>query len=474
MSSEDRIADTLRSKARSLDHGARFPSVRALVEAYTASPVTVNRAMAQLVREGFLVTRPGDGTFVSKARPDAAAIDSSWQLSVLGAGPDPVRTAPFYPKASALPLGVGYADESLQPLELLAKATRRAASRAAAWSRVPVEGHPELRRWFARDVGGDATADDVLLVAGGQAALATAFRTLVPFGGAMLVESPTYFGAIAIARELGLRLVPIPTDDEGIRVDLVEAALKSSGARVLYLQPAFANPTGLTLSRERRDALLEIVHRCAAFIVEDDYARDLAFASAPPPPLFRDGRDAVVYVRSLTKSTAPGLRVAAIVARGPVVKRLGTMRATEDAFLSGLLQETALELVHASGWNGHVRSVRAELRKRRDALVSAMANDFPTARITRIPEGGFSVFIGLPEGLDDVGFVEAAERAGVQITAGTPWFPGSKTGDFIRISVAGATVSELERGVARLGVCADELLGGKRPPTTSGRRVPKR
>lgn len=442
--------------------------MRALVETYAASPVTVNRAMAQLVREGYLVTRPGDGTFVSKPRAETRPLDSSWQLSVLGAGPDPVRSAPFHPKASALPLGVGYADESLQPLDLLAKATRRAASRPSAWSRVPVEGNLELRRWFARDVGGGATAEEVLLVAGGQAALATTFRTLVPFGGAILVESPTYFGAIAVARELGLRLVPIPIDDEGMRVDLAAAALQSTGARVIYLQPALANPTGVTLSPARRDALLDVVKRSAAFVVEDDYARDLSFASAPPPPLFRSGGDSVVYVRSLTKSTAPGLRVAAIVARGPVVRRLATMRATEDAFLSGLLQETALELVHSSGWNAHVRNVRAELRRRRDAFVAALGRDFPEARLARIPDGGFSLFVELPAGLDDVAFVEAAERDGVQVTAGTPWFAGSKPGDFIRVSVAGASVDELERGVAKLAKCADSMRD--RPHRREARR----
>jgi DNA-binding transcriptional MocR family regulator len=227
------------------------------------------------------------------------------------------------------------------------------------------------------------------------------------------------------------------------------------------LQPAFANPTGVTLSAARREALLDVVKRAHAFVIEDDYARDLAFANAPPPPLFRDGGDSVVYVRSLTKSTAPGLRVAALVARGPVVRRLATMRATEDAFLSGLLQETALELVHATGWNAHVRAVRAELRRRRDVVVAALEHDWPEARLTRVPEGGFSLFVALPPGLDDVSFVEAAERDGVQITAGTPWFPGEKTGDYIRVSVAGASVDELERGVARLARCGEAMRGSR-------------
>jgi aspartate/methionine/tyrosine aminotransferase len=211
----------------------------------------------------------------------------------------------------------------------------------------------------------------------------------------MLVESPTYFGAIAIARQLGIRVVPVPVDEEGIRVDLAAAALTSSGARAIYVQPAFANPTGIVTSPERRRALLELARRTGSFVVEDDYARDLAFASAPPPPMFREGGDAVVYVRSLTKAAAPGLRVAAVVARGPVAQRLATLRAVEDMFVSGLLQETALELVTSSAWDAHLRALRAELRRRLSVLVEALGEHFPAARVARPPEGGFAAFVDL-------------------------------------------------------------------------------
>jgi DNA-binding transcriptional MocR family regulator len=146
-----------------------------------------------------------------------------------------------------------------------------------------------------------------------------------------------------------LKPVPVPLDAHGIRADLLEAALASTGARALYLQPAFSNPSGVTLSEQRRSEVLQIAERAGAFVIEDDYARDLSFGATPPPPLFREGGDRVVYIRSLTKSTAPGLRVAGVVAKGPVLGRLRALRATEDFFISGLLQDTALELVNASG-----------------------------------------------------------------------------------------------------------------------------
>ncbi|HYQ00041.1 MAG TPA: PLP-dependent aminotransferase family protein [Polyangiaceae bacterium] len=447
-----RIATELRRRVARLAAGALLPSVRELSAEFVASPVTVQRAMAQLAREGLVVSRPGDGTYVAERAKESPRADSSWQLTVLGPAADPIeRAALELPIVGTLVLGSGYPDVSLQPLSLLAKAARRAAANPRAWDRLPPEGHPELRLWFARDVGGHARAEDVVLAPGGQAALAATFRTLVPFGGPILVESPTYFGALSIARSLGLKPIPVPLDGEGVRADLLEAAFASSGARALYLQPAFSNPSGVTLSDARRKDVLRLAERANAFVIEDDYARDLAFGAAPPAPLFRQGEDRVVYIRSLTKSTAPGLRVAGIVAKGPVLGRLRLLRATEDFFVAGILQDTALELVNAAGWSSYVQKLRHTLRDRRDVSVRALARHLPNARLTRVPEGGFSLWIELPTGVDDVAFTAAAANAGVSIMPGVPWFAAERPGAFVRIGTAGANATDLEAGIARLG-----------------------
>jgi len=446
-----RIASELRRRVARLAPGTLLPSVRELSAEFVASPVTVQRAMSQLAREGLVLSRPGDGTYVAERSKESPRADSSWQLTVLGPATDPIANAPFeLPVPGTLVLGSGYIDVSLQPLSLLAKAARRAAANPRAWDRLPPEGHPELRLWFARDVGGPARAEDVVLAPGGQAALAATFRTIVPFGGPILVESPTYFGALSVARSLGLKPVPVPLDDEGIRADLLEAAFASTGARALYLQPAFSNPSGVTLSETRRKDVLRLAERAGAFVIEDDYARDLAFGSAPPAPLFRQGGDRVVYIRSLTKSTAPGLRVAGIVAKGPVLGRLRSLRATEDFFVAGVLQDTALELVNAAGWGSYVQKLRQTLRERRDVAMRALSNQLPRARLQRVPDGGFSLWIELPAGVDDLAFVAAAARAGVSLTSGAPWFAAERPGGFVRISTAGANATDLEVGIARL------------------------
>ena len=222
---------------------------------------------------------------------------------------------------------------------------------------MPSEGSHGLRAHFARAVG--ASVGDVLICSGGQAALAACLRGLAAPGAPVVFESPTYLGALTAARAQGLVPVPAPADADGVRPDLLADALAASGARLVYLQPLFANPHGATLARERRAAVLEAVRAAGAFVIEDDAFRDLAFGGDVPPPLFADDPDGhVVHVRSLTKPSAPGLRIAALIARGPAAARLRAARIVEDLFVSGPLQEAALELVGTPGWRAHLRRLR--------------------------------------------------------------------------------------------------------------------
>ena len=446
------MAALLQRRIERLEPGARLPSVRELTERHHASPVTVQRALSQLAREGKLVTRPGDGTFVALRAEPSLQPDVSFQSLVLGESAPAIDFAasPFATASKELiPLGTGYMDVALQPLDLLRAAVGRASRREQVWSRVPAEGTEALRAWFARDIGGELSARNVLIVPGGQAALSAIVRALVPADGALLTESPTYFGALAIARAARVRTVPVPTDADGIRLDLLEAAVGRTGARVLYLQPNYANPTGAVLSGERRTALLELAQRVGIFIIEDDYARDLAIDGAPPAPLVRACPSHVVYLRSLTKVAAPGLRVAAIAAVGPVFERLRSARAVDDWFVSGILQETALELVCAPGWRRHTEQLRARLRIRRDAALDALARDLPGQLHAR-PRGGFSLWLRLPDGSDDLELARAAERAGVHVNAGRLFFPAEPSGPHVRISYAAAEPRELAEGIARV------------------------
>ena len=448
----ERVTQDLRVSLVEARPGDRLPSVRELMARHRASPVTVQRAIARLAEEGLVEPRPGRGTFVAEggSRPDDHP-DLGWQVLALG-DPAPgvdalhahIRLAP----PGAISLSSGYPDESLQPTSLLAAALGRAARRPGSWAQIPTEGLERLRSWFALDTGGRLRAHDVVVCGGAQAGLSTALRALAPPGASVLLESPAYLGAIAAARAARLRPVPVPVDAGGVRPDLLAAAFASTGARLFVCQPLYANPHGATLSAERRADVLTAVADAGAFVIEDDWSRDLSLDGTPPPPLVADDVDGhVVYLRSLTKSAAPGLRVAAVAARGAAGARLRAARVVDDFFVAGPLQEAALDLVSSPAWRTHRRRTAAALRERRDALVAAIARDLPGCSVDRVPAGGFHVWLRLPDGTDDVALATEAARAGVVVSPGRPWFPGEPEGPFLRLAFAAAPADELERGV---------------------------
>ncbi|MBZ6110259.1 MULTISPECIES: aminotransferase-like domain-containing protein [Streptomyces] len=475
-SSVAELVDTLRRELDRYSPGGKLPSSRALVDRFRVSPVTVSRALAQLAAEGLVVTRPGAGAFRARPRASAAtAGDTSWQevaLSADGAAdlvPRSVDASGVLVSLAAPAPGVvefngGYLHPSLQPERAMAAALARAGRRPGAWGRPPMEGLPELREWFARGIGGAITAAEVLITAGGQSALTTALRALAPPGTAVLVESPTYPGMLAIARAAGLRPVPVPVDADGVRPALLADAFRATGARVFVCQPLCQNPTGAVLAPERRGEVLRIARAAGAFVVEDDFVRRLVHEDAGPlpAPLAADDPDGVVvHVCSLTKATSPSFRVSALAARGPVLERLRAIQVVDTFFVPRPLQEAALELVGSPAWPRHLRAISAQLKARRDAMTSALRLRLPEVALPHVPSGGYHLWLRLPEGTDELALTAAALRAGVAITPGRPYFSAEPPAAHLRLSFAAvANTGEITEGVRRLRAACTEVRGG--------------
>ncbi|MET9415519.1 PLP-dependent aminotransferase family protein [Streptomyces klenkii] len=472
------LAEALKRELDRYSPGEKLPSSRALVERFRVSPVTVSRALAMLAAEGLVTTRPGAGAF--RTAPHGAPVrlgDTSWQQVALSAesaaeaipravDATGVLTTLAEPPPGVIELSGGYLHPSLQPERALAAALGRAGRRPGAWGRPPIEGVTELRAWFAREIGGPAgtlAASDVLITAGGQSALTAALRALAPPGAPILVESPTYPGMLAVARSSGLRPVPVPADAQGVRTDLLAEAFRASGARVFVCQPLFQNPTGAVLAEERRREVVRVAREAGAFVIEDDFARRLAHEDAPPlpPTLASDDPDGiVVHVCSLTKATSPSLRVGALAARGPVLERLRAIQVVDSFFVPRPLQEAALELVGSPAWPRHRRSSAAELRVRREALLTALRRELPAVTADFVPPGGFHLWARLPDGTDEDALAAAALRAGVAVASGRPSYPAESAAPHLRLSFASATgVAELAEGVGRLRTAFEDVAG---------------
>jgi DNA-binding transcriptional MocR family regulator len=459
-SSSSRIVDDLRKWIATAAPGARLPSTRALAARHQAGPVTVQQALRTLIDQGVIESRPGAGTFVRAVRT-ARPADYGWQTAALGspraripAIPTALRSTPH----DVIALHSGYPDRELLPERLVRAALTRAARSDAAVSRPPVAGLPELQSWFARELAAATPAgvtppvpSDVIVLPGSQAGLSSVFRALVGTGQPVLMESPTYWGAIVAAQQAGVRVVPVPSGPAGPDPgDLVRAFAETS-ARLFYAQPNYANPTGAQWPASLHDEVLEVVRGHGAFLVEDDWAHDFAITGDPAPVAARDDGGHVVYLRSLTKSVSPAVRVAAVIARGPARDRILADRGAESMYVSSLLQAAALDIVTQPAWPTHRRGLRHQLGARRDLLVAAVRDHVPRADLEHVPAGGLNLWLRLPDGTDLARLATDCEAAGLIIAPGTEWFPAEPTGPFVRLNYAGPNPAAFPEGARILG-----------------------
>ncbi|MBX6167464.1 MAG: PLP-dependent aminotransferase family protein [Thermobispora bispora] len=472
-SSIARLAAILREEVKRSRPGDRLPSSREIMRRHGVSPITVSRAIARLAAEGLVISKPGSGVYVAPSHPATAETpDTSWQTVALGdrvVDDSAVTTLLAEPPDGVVPLTGGYLHPDLRPAKALAAAMARAVRRPDAWSAPPLNGLARLRRWFAAEVGGTVTQNDVLVMGGGQAALAHAFRALAAPGGPVLVETPTYPGALAAARAAGLRVVAVPIDEEGVRPELLAEAFALTGARVFYCQPTLHNPTGATLPRHRREEVLAVARAAGAFVIEDDYAAYFAAGRVPPPLVTLDAHGTVVHVRSLSKISAASLRIAGVIARGPAAHRLRAVQAVDSFFVARPLQEAALEFIGSPAWRRHLAEVQREVVSRQRALLTALARHAPAARVHLVPRGGMHLWVRLPQEVDEASLVEAARLNGVLVSPGRIYYPSEPPGPRLRLThTAAAGAADLEEGVRRLGAVLAQGAGGTEAAGTRG------
>jgi DNA-binding transcriptional MocR family regulator len=334
----------------------------------------------------------------------------------------------------------------------------RAARSDAALTRSPLAGLPELQAWFANELGAAMPVgvtppmpSDVIVLPGSQPGLTTIFRALTTAGQPLLMESPTYWGAILAAAQAGVEVIPVPTGPNGPDPAELARAFQETGSRVFYAQPNYANPTGAQWSDAVSTQILDVVRAHGAFLVEDDWAHDFGISTDPRPVAAHDDAGHVVYIRSLTKSVSPAIRVAAVIARGPARERILADRGAESMYVSGVLQAAALDVVTQPGWHSHLRNLRHQLRARRDLLLTSLREHAPDAHVANVPAGGLNLWARLPNATNVDRLVADCEAAGVLIAAGSDWFPAEPTGPFIRLNYAGPNPGAFTEGARIIG-----------------------
>lgn len=465
-SSSDRIVAALREWIAAAPADAQLPSTRQLVAQFGASPVTVQKALRTLIGQGAIESRPGVGTFVRAIRT-VRPNDYGWQTAALGSLQHRIpglssalRTTPN----DVIALHSGYPDKELLPERLVRSAFTRVARSEAAVSRPPAAGLPELQSWFASELGIVTPAgltppavSEVVILPGSQSGLSTLFRALVGVGRPLLIESPSYWGAMLAAAQVGVQLIPIPSGPCGPNPDDLARAFTQTGARAFYAQPNFANPTGGQWSAELSATVLGIVREHGAFLIEDDWAHDFGISADSAPLAARDDSGHVIYIRSLTKSVSPSIRVAGLIARGPARDRVLADTGAQSMYVSGALQAVALDIVTQPAWRTHVRSLRSQLASRRDLLIDALKEHAPTTHLEATPRGGLNLWLRLPDDTDLHQLVRDCEARGVVIAAGDDWFPAEPAGRYLRLNYSGPNPGSFPDAARVIGEALEAL-----------------
>ncbi|WP_432128016.1 PLP-dependent aminotransferase family protein [Streptomyces sp. bgisy082] len=317
------------------------------------------------------------------------------------------------------------------------------------------EGDPELRaavagRLTARGLPTDA--DDLLVTTGSQQALTLLATALLEPGGVVLVEDPCYLAALQTFAFAGARVVPVPTDDQGIVPEALEEIAARENPTLLYVVPTFQNPTGRTLPAERRTAVAEAAARHGFWIVEDDPYGELRYDGEPVPWIAADpaAADRTVLLGSFSKVMAPGLRLGHLRAPAGLRRSCVIAKQAADLHTSTVDQAAAARYLRDSDLDAHVAVMRAAYRERRDAMLDGLPAALPGGSRWNRPEGGMFVWVTLPEGYDATALLRTAVGHEVAYVPGAPFFCGEPDPGAMRLSFTTHSAEEIGEGLRRL------------------------
>jgi 2-aminoadipate transaminase len=357
----------------------------------------------------------------------------------------------------------GHPDLALLPVDGLLQATQVALARDGplALSYGAEQGPMCLIEQVCARLGyleGTAPPPEQMMITGGTSqALDMLCTVLTQPSDMMLVESPVYHLALRIFRDHGLELLPVPSDDEGLRVDALQEALaelerQGRRARFLYTVPTFNNPTGLTLALERRKALVTLAQRTGITVLEDDAYYELWYDAPPPPPLYSLAPvEPVVRLGSFSKVLAPGLRLGWMLAAPEIVQRCaGCGMLDSGGGVNHFTAHVVAAFVELGLLDEQVEILRASYRHRRDVLLDALANHLPEGCEWVSPGGGFFVWLRLPSGVDSAALLPVAESAGVSYVPGARFYAGEGGKRYCRLAFALLSPDGLDEGVRRL------------------------
>jgi 2-aminoadipate transaminase len=352
----------------------------------------------------------------------------------------------------------GFPDPETFPRERVATLLQEfvATGEEGAFQYAPTQGLAGTREAFAdrlERLQGRRPADDELLITSGAIeALELVNKAFLDPGDVVVVEGPTYLGAIQAFRTFEAEIRAVPLDEHGLEVDELERLL-AGGLRpkLLYTIPDHQNPAGVSLAAERRAPLVELARRFGFLIVEDVAYRELGFSESSLPSLWSLGPDVVVQTGTTSKTFCPGVRLGWAVGPADIAARLVSAKQTTDQ-CAGALGQRLFEESARRGWiDEQVALSRALYRRKGERMLAALERFMPAGARWTPPQGGFFTWLTLPEGADSVLLAQQAAARGVGIVPGTLFFPDGRGADTVRLSFSLVDEARIDDGIERLG-----------------------
>ena len=469
------VADIQRGR---LHAGDRLPGSRRLASTLRVHRNTVLAALDELVAQGWIETAAGQGTFVARALPDDRSLPLSRRLASRSRmpttapfaleNPPPAYRPPTLPPGT-LNLSNGAPDVRLVPTSPLGRAYRRVLARQAndVLAYGEPEGHSGLRAavasMLASTRGLTTTADDILVTRGSQMALALIARALCRRGDVVAVEDSGYRPAWEAFRAAGATLLPVPVDRDGLEVETLARLAQGQCLRAVYVTPHHQYPTTVTLKAARRIALLELARARGVAIIEDDYDHEFHYDGRPVLPLASAnvaGR--VVYVGTLSKVLAPGLRIGYVAAPAAVVGAVAAVRSLVDIQGDRALEAALASFIEDGELQRHIGRARRVYAARREILTSCLRRTFSDDVAFATPSGGMALWVRFRVRTNLDAFARRSAEHGVF------WYPGRRYAfdgrpqPFARFSFAALDERELPEAVRRLGAAYRAVMRASR------------
>jgi DNA-binding transcriptional MocR family regulator len=365
-------------------------------------------------------------------------------------------------------LAMAEPDSSMYPIEEMA---RILSSLAGAYKDLlhygSSQGDFQLRHEISKllaDRSIPVKPDEILLTTGVTQGLSIVTTALCERGDKVLVEQPTYLGFLGLLQSCGVEPVAVPLDDQGLRLEHLERILVRERPRFLYTVPSFQNPTGICMSEQRRSGLLSLAEEYGLFILEDDIYGFLDYDRVAPQSLkSRDPDNLIIYVNSFSKVLYPGLRVGFIAPPPALGERLLSHLRVRELCAPPLLQRALAEFLRRGLFASHLERVLPVYRRRRDATLEALERFMPEEVQWTHPEGGYCIWLTLPEGTDRTHLYRSALSRGIAYTPGEVFLSESERGGHLRLCFASREESVIRDAVSKLAVIIKESMS--REPT---------